>query len=203
MPSLTFQGLLTAVPAILIAITFHEYAHGKTAALLGDPTPGRYGRLTLNPLAHLDPIGTLMLLVARFGWAKPVPVNPFYFTGNRRRGMLLVGLAGPAMNLVLAYLAAFGFKLAYNGSPLLQDFFRELLFVNLALAVFNLLPIPPLDGSKILQNLLPAGYSSFFYRLEAYGPLILLLCLATGLISRVMVPVVMTLLQLIVFLVGL
>lgn len=203
MPGLTLEGLLTAIPAILIAITFHEYAHGKVAALLGDPTPGRHGRLTLNPLAHLDPLGTLMLLVARFGWAKPVPVNPFYFSGNRRHGMLLVGLAGPAVNLVLACLAAFGFKLFNHSSPLLQSFFQELLFVNLALAVFNLLPIPPLDGSKVLENLLPANYGSFFYKLEAYGPLILLLCLATGLINRIMAPVVMTLLQLIVFMVGL
>lgn len=203
MPGLTLEGLITAVPAILIAITFHEYAHGKTAALLGDPTPGHYGRLTLNPMAHLDPLGTLMLLVARFGWAKPVPVNPMYFRGDRRRGMLLVSIAGPVMNLVLAYLAAFGFKLVFNVSPFLQSFFQELLFINLALAVFNLIPIPPLDGSKVLASLLPAGYRGFFYQLETYGPFILLLLLATGLLSRIIVPIVMTLLQLIVFMVGL
>lgn len=202
MPGITLEGLITAVPAILIAITFHEYAHGKTAALLGDPTPGHYGRLTLNPMAHLDPLGTLMLLVARFGWAKPVPVNPTFFRGNRRRGILLVSIAGPVMNLVLAYLAAFGLKLVLNGPPLWQSFFQELLFINLALAVFNLIPIPPLDGSKVLASLLPANYSGFFYQLEAYGPFILLLFLATGLLSRIIVPIVMTLLQLIIFMVG-
>lgn len=202
MPMLSLEGMITLIPAILIAITFHEYAHGKVAALLGDPTPGQHGRLTLNPLAHLDPIGTLMLLVARFGWAKPVPVNPFFFRGNRRTGLLLVGLAGPMMNLVLAYLAAFGFKLVLGKSLLMQNFFQDLLFINLALAVFNLIPLPPLDGSKILANLLPVKHASFFYQLEAYGPIILLVLLATGVLSRIITPSVIFLLQLIFVMIG-
>lgn len=202
MPMLSLEGLITLIPAILIAITFHEYAHGKAAALLGDPTPAQHGRLTLNPLAHLDPIGTLMLLVARFGWAKPVPVNPFFFRGNRRRGILLVSVAGPLMNLVLAYLAAFGFKLVWGKSLLWQTFFQELLFINLALAVFNLIPLPPLDGSKILANLLPAEYSYSFMKLEAYGPIILLVLLATGILSRIITPTVIFLFQLIFVMVG-
>ncbi|NLL18757.1 MAG: site-2 protease family protein [Clostridia bacterium] len=202
MPMFSLEGLITLIPAILIAITFHEYAHGKVAALLGDPTPAQHGRLTLNPLAHLDPLGTLMLLVARFGWAKPVPVNPFFFRGNRRKGMLWVGLAGPLMNLVLAYLAAFGLKIVFGKSLLLQNFFQELLFINLALAVFNLIPLPPLDGSKILANLLPAEYTSFFMKIEAYGPIILLVLLATGLLSRIITPTVIFLLQLIFVAVG-
>ena len=108
---------ITFIPAILVAITFHEYAHGKTAALLGDPTPGSQGRLTLNPLAHLDFLGTLMLLTVHFGWAKPVQVNPVYFRGDRRKGLLLVSLSGPLMNLVLAYLAAFAWRLTPSSSP--------------------------------------------------------------------------------------
>lgn len=200
MPAL--EGLITLVPAILIAITFHEYAHGKTAALLGDPTPGQYGRLTLNPLAHLDPVGTLMLLVARFGWAKPVPVNPYFFRGDRRKGMLLVSLAGPLMNLVLAYLAAFGLKLVLGTSWLLQSFFQELLFINLALAIFNLIPIPPLDGSKILANLLPREFGSIFMQLESYGPIILIIFLVTGMFSRIITPGILFGLKIITTLVG-
>lgn len=196
------ESLITLIPAILIAITFHEYAHGKTAALLGDPTPGQYGRLTLNPLAHLDPVGTLMLIVARFGWAKPVPVNPYFFRGDRRKGMLLVSLAGPLMNLVLAYLAAFGLKITWGQSYLLQNFFQELLWINMALAIFNLIPVPPLDGSKILANLLPARYGSFFMQLESYGPMLLLLLLVTGVIGKILIPGVYLGLKIITSLVG-
>lgn len=179
---------ITFIPAILVAITFHEYAHGKTAALLGDPTPGSQGRLTLNPMAHLDLLGTLMLLTVHFGWAKPVQVNPIYFRGDRRRGMLLVGLAGPLMNLVLAYLAAFGWRLTPPSNPVLATFFVQLLWINVALAVFNLIPVPPLDGSKILANLLPRRSAMFFYQLESYGPIILLLLLVTGLVGRILTP---------------
>lgn len=117
--------------------------------------------------------------------------------------MLLVGLAGPLMNLVLAYLAAFGLKLVVGQSLLWQNFFKELLFINLALAVFNLIPLPPLDGSKILANLLPAESAVSLMRLEAYGPIILLVLLATGLLSRIITPTVLFLLQLILVMVGL
>ena len=188
--------LLITIPAILIAITFHEYAHGKTAALLGDPTPKAQGRLTLNPLAHLDPLGTLMLLVARFGWAKPVQVNPLYFRGDRQRGMLLVALAGPLMNLVLAYLAAVGLRLAiYSGSLYVIFFLQTLIAINVYLAVFNLLPIPPLDGSKILAGLLPKSSLGFFYQLQTYGTLILILGLVTGIFWQVIGPVATAILK--------
>lgn len=203
MPSFNLESLITLIPAILIAITFHEYAHGKTAALLGDPTPGQYGRLTLNPMAHLDPIGTLMLLVARFGWAKPVPVNPYYFRGNRRKGMLLVGLAGPLMNLVLAYLAAVALKLLWGTNLLVQNFLQELLWINVALAVFNLIPVPPLDGSKILANLLPGKFEGFFMQMESYGTILLLLLLATGLLGKILMPGVYFVLTIIAFMAGL
>ncbi|MGI6552791.1 MAG: site-2 protease family protein [Clostridia bacterium] len=181
---------ITFIPAILVAITFHEYAHGKTAALLGDPTPGSQGRLTLNPLAHLDFLGTLMLLTVHFGWAKPVQVNPVYFRGDRRKGLLLVSLSGPLMNLVLAYLAAFAWRLTPSSSPMLATFFAQLLWINVALALFNLIPVPPLDGSKILANLLPRSSAMFFYQLESYGPLILLLLLVTGLVGKILAPAI-------------
>jgi len=103
-------SMLYTFPVILIALTVHEFSHGYAAHLLGDPTPKQQGRLTLNPLPHLDPLGTLMMLVARFGWAKPVQVNPFYFKGNRQRGMLLVALAGPLSNVLVAFVGA----LLYN-----------------------------------------------------------------------------------------
>ena len=186
MPFSNWQGLLVAIPAILVAITFHEYAHGKVAFLLGDQTAKYQGRLTLNPFAHLDPIGTLLLVVAGFGWAKPVQVNPMQFRGDKKRGMMLVGFAGPLMNLVLGYLSAVALKLILTtgysgtGASYLQQFFYLLLFYNVVLAIFNLLPIPPLDGSKILGGLLPYKYTGFLDILERYGFIILLILIMTG-----------------------
>ncbi|NLO89696.1 MAG: site-2 protease family protein [Clostridia bacterium] len=182
--------MIAAIPAVLIAITFHEYAHGKMASIFGDPTPESQGRLTLNPMAHLDPIGTLLLFLAGFGWAKPVQVNPFYFRGDRKKIMMLVSLAGPMMNLVLACLSAVGLRLLGLFSPgmgtftiYLHIFLKLLLFYNVVLAIFNLIPVPPLDGSKILGGLLPEKYSEVLYSLEQYGPLILLLLIFTGVID--------------------
>ncbi len=183
------SGLMAGIPAILIAITFHEYAHGKTAAILGDPTPGYQGRLSLNPLNHLDPLGTLMLLVAGFGWAKPVQVNPYHFQGDRNRGMMMVALAGPVMNLTLAYLAAVAYRLSGGFSPFLNTFLFYLMWFNAMLAVFNLIPLPPLDGSKVLAGLSRQG-ARLIYQLEGYGPLVLLLLLATGMLSKILRPAV-------------
>ncbi len=156
--------------AVLLAITLHELAHGYVAYQLGDNTAKAAGRLTLNPLAHLDPIGALMMLIAGFGWAKPVPVNPFFFKGNRRKGMMLVSVAGPAVNLIVAYIA-YAIFVAGNGfyhSPFMYQFLNYCIILNVYLAVFNLIPVPPLDGSKILAGFLPGIMSKFMPAQRAY-----------------------------------
>ncbi len=160
---------------------------------LGDPTAKYQGRLTLNPMAHLDPVGALMLVLFRFGWAKPVIVNPNYFK-DRRRGMLLVSLAGPLANIGVAWI----FRLLLGILPsffslriglVLRQFILLNIALNLGLAAFNLIPIPPLDGSKILAGLLPARYELTFHRVESYGPVLLLVLLFTGLAGRLMSPI--------------
>lgn len=190
------------IPALIIAMSFHEYAHGKVASMLGDPTPEQHGRLTLNPIKHVDPVGLLMLIVVRFGWAKPVPVNPLYFRGDRRRGMLKVSVAGPATNFILALVAGIGSALCilllYRGMEFaihLALFFEYLLMYNVYLGVFNLLPVPPLDGSKILFSILPPKYSQVMYTLEQYGFLILMLILVTGLHQYFLTPIAGTLMN--------
>jgi len=179
--------------AILLALSIHEAAHAFAANALGDPTAKDEGRLTLNPLAHLDPLGTIMFFLVRFGWGKPVPVNPRYFR-NVRRDSAVVSLAGPASNLLLAVIAFFLLALlapqvmrVANAEQLLftrgigvqiQAFliqvFANLLFVNLGLMAFNLLPIAPLDGSKIVQMFIPPAYEEAYDRYLAYGPYILI-----------------------------
>lgn len=174
--------LLLAVPAILVALTFHEYAHAYVAYRLGDPTAKYMGRLTLNPLAHLDPMGTIMIFLIHFGWAKPVPVDPRHLT-HPRRDMMWISAAGPLMNMVLALVSgiairifiALGYGHAYPGSTvaLVFQMLYFSMYINLALAFFNLLPIPPLDGSKIFAGFLPRKYDATLYMLETRGPMIL------------------------------
>ena len=188
------ERLIYVIPAIIIALTFHEYAHARIAYAFGDPTAKNEGRMTLNPLKHLDPIGTLLLIFAGFGWAKPVPVNPFYFQGNRKRKMLLVSLGGPAMNLLEALVGAICFALIYNFAPYSNvtiyflNFFLYFLQINVVLAVFNILPIPPLDGSKILGALLPDKCFKFILSIERYGFLILLVLVLFGLTEKILMP---------------
>lgn len=176
MPDLT--TLLLLVPPILAALTVHEFAHGWAAWRLGDPTARIAGRLTLNPLAHLDPIGTVMLFLFYFGWAKPVPVNP-YNLRHPKTDMIWVSLAGPASNILLAAI------LGYIIHPLLVwdviDPFGVIyqmltlgVFINLMLAFFNLLPIPPLDGSKVVAGLLPNRHLIWWEQIERYGFLIII-----------------------------
>lgn len=182
------EDALWRLPALIGAIVFHEYAHARVAFALGDPTPKYQGRLTLNPLAHLDPIGLLMLWLFRFGWAKPVHVNPYYFA-DRRRGMLLVGLAGPATNVVLAFVAITILLLVPfpYGSPWVRLLLQFRLY-NVILAVFNMIPVPPLDGSRILAGLVPAAGADFLDRLERHGWLILILLIWTGAIGMIITP---------------
>jgi Zn-dependent protease len=187
--SLNPQFLLLFVPVLLLALTLHEFAHAWTAARFGDPTPQRAGRLSLNPLKHLDPLGTLFLLVAHFGWAKPVPVNPRYFTHPRAE--LWVSLAGIIANLLQAVLYAAIWHLFLQASPmgelrLVQGLVVLGVMLNLSLALFNLLPIFPLDGSHVLTQLLPRAHA-FRFRVfsERYGAMILLALLALGYVSDV------------------
>jgi len=148
------------VVALIVAATVHEYAHAYVADRLGDPTPRAQGRLTLNPLAHLDPVGALLILIFRFGWAKPVPINPANFT-NWRRDTMLVAAAGPLANITLLFIVGIPYKLglldigAAAAAMPIDRLLQVMLQINAMLAVFNLIPIPPLDGSKILMGLLP------------------------------------------------
>ena len=173
--------LIARMVVLLIAFTVHELAHAVTADYLGDPTPRRQGRITLNPIAHLDPIGTLMLLVSGFGWAKPVMVQPYNLRGNPRTSMAIVAAAGPISNVIMAVLAAIPMRamvgtIAPSGQflPSLPVLLGQFVFINLILALFNLIPVPPLDGSKILGGILPSEMAYQLRALEQYGFLILL-----------------------------
>lgn len=182
------NDLLMRIPALLIAITFHEYAHARMAFAWGDPTAKYQGRMTLNPLAHLDPIGLLMLILFRFGWARPVPINPFNFR-DRRKGLFWVSLAGPGTNLLLGLLFTFVLFALKPSYPLVTAIFYNLIIYNIFLAVFNVIPLPPLDGSKILASLLPSRYLSFYQTVEPYGPFLLVILLVSGLLTLILLPV--------------
>ena len=176
------ERIAIMVPGFLFAITIHEFSHGYIAYRRGDPTAKMMGRLSLNPLVHLDILGSIMLVFVGFGWARPVPVNP-YNLRDPKRDMIWVSFAGPAANLLSAFF--FGLILrVYLGTgggldfqtPFVGVFLRMLIFavqINIILAIFNMFPIPPLDGSKILFGLLPPQEESFYYRMERYGPLVL------------------------------
>lgn len=164
------------IPAILIALTFHEYAHGWIAYKLGDNTARDQGRLTLNPIQHLDLLGTLMLLAGPFGWAKPVPVNGRNFS-NPKRDILLVSLAGPVSNIILALIFGYSMRILYSfypeaiAIPHLQSFFQLVILLNIGISFFNLIPIPPLDGSNILMGLLPNRLIPGYIKNTRYLPM--------------------------------
>ncbi|AIG26160.1 site-2 protease family protein [Brevibacillus sp. 7WMA2] len=176
------------VIAFVIAFSMHEWAHAFIAYRLGDNTAKNEGRLTLNPIPHLDPFGLLMILFGPFGWARPVPFNPYNFRGNKRLGIVYVAAAGPFINLVLAFF--FSFLWFYIQTPFWVDLMASwpakgieavsltlqyCIVINCAMLVFNMLPIAPLDGSKILRYILPQKCSGFFDKLDLYGPWLLLL----------------------------
>ena len=176
------QTLLLIAPPILLALTFHEYAHAFVANMYGDDTAKLRGRLTLNPIRHLDPLGTIMIFLVHFGWAKPVPVNPLKLK-NPKKDMLWISAAGPLANMVLALVSGILLRLIFAtiGKPDQHSITGLLIFmmimslqINLALAIFNVLPIAPLDGSKILFGLLPSKHEGKIYFLERYGPFILI-----------------------------
>jgi Zn-dependent protease len=169
------EDLFIRVAAIIVAITVHEFNHAFVAHALGDLTPKLQGRLTLNPLSHLDPIGTALLFIAQFGWGKPVQFNPYNLRINPAIGSAAVSFAGPLANILLAIALYLPFRMGLRlGSPELTQFLSVCLQINIALAAFNLIPIPPLDGFGVLQGLLPGRMSLALEPLRTYGPIILL-----------------------------
>ena len=182
---LTLPTLISRIFVLLTAFAVHEFAHAWAADRFGDPTPRSMGRLTLNPLAHLDPIGSLMLVAVGFGWAKPVPVNPYALARRSSSAMMWVSLAGPISNLLMALIAAIPFKLglvsgfgAFTNQgtvlPTLDYFLYEFVYINLVLMLFNLIPIFPLDGEKVLEYFLPASGARALENIRPYGPMILM-----------------------------
>jgi Zn-dependent protease len=189
-------------PPLLLALTVHEFAHGYVAFRLGDPTAKASGRLTLNPLKHLDPLGTLAFFVFHFGWAKPVPVNPVYFK-DPQKDMLWVALAGPATNLALAVVSALMVKavvllarsIPYSalGEAILVPLNSTLIasvWINLVLCIFNFLPIPPLDGSQILAGILPENFARPYAFIQRYGFILLLILAVSGILSKLIIPMI-------------
>ena len=178
--------LIILLPTLVFSLCFHEFSHGYIAYRLGDHTAERNGRLTLNPFAHLDPIGSLMILFVGFGWAKPVPVNPINFS-NPRIDMIKVAFAGPASNLLLAFIAGSINRFAnYNdffNNVILESTLFFFIYINIALAVFNMLPVAPLDGSQIFGNIISKNNPDLAWKLQMYGPKILLIAILIGLLT--------------------
>lgn len=195
-----FLNLILTLPAVLLAISVHETAHGYAAYKMGDPTAKYSGRLSLNPLAHFDLIGFLCMLFFHFGWAKPVPINPDNFK-DRKKGVILVSLAGPVSNLAMAIISAVilgivgkftGFAALFSnvtslkGLNVLIVMLYYCIIINVGLMIFNLIPIPPLDGSRVLTEFLPGRIKYKFYRYERYSFLVLLLIIYTGILDPIL-----------------
>lgn len=199
--SSTIQQISILVLPILLAVTLHEVAHGWVADRLGDPTPRLMGRLTLNPIKHLDLVGTLVFFFTRMiGWAKPVPINPLMFK-DARKDMMWVALAGPMTNILMAVVLAIALRLLLQlplpAFPLLLKIFVPLMLmlkvgvvINLGLAIFNIIPIPPLDGSKVLAGLLPPEKAEVFAKIEPYGFLILIFLIVARVVETFIFPVI-------------
>jgi Zn-dependent protease len=176
---LGFSEIIKIIFAIIVGLTVHEWAHALTALKLGDPTPRKTGRLTLNPLKHIDPIGFILLIVAGFGWAKPVQIDHAYLQYPKRDD-ILISLAGPLSNLALAFIVTALFKLTllimpFASETILQEIiitFTWFIYINLGLFIFNMIPLPPLDGSHVLLNLFPEKYQKMVYSYFRYSSLL-------------------------------
>ena len=186
----SLTGLIAGLPGLVIALVIHEYAHAKAADVMGDFTPRMTGRLTLNPMAHIDPIGLIMLLVVRFGWAKPVMINARNFR-NWRQGELLVAVAGPVANLIVAFISLLAmavlFKLGMFSEGVRLVLSMMVLF-NINFAIFNMLPLPPLDGSKVLMVLLPGRLAYKLMSLKRYSFIILIFLMMTPFLTMILIP---------------
>ncbi len=200
MPNLSLYSILIHIPGILIGLSFHEFAHAFMSDRMGDPTPRSQGRLTLSPIPHIDIIGFLLILIAGFGWAKPVQVNPRYYK-NPKRDDILVSIAGPITNLIVAFVFTILLKILYiyalSGSisydnikilGILEDIFRYAISINIILFLFNLIPLPPLDGFHVLSNLVSSRYYKLLHYLEQYSTIILIIIIVTPAISFVLGP---------------
>ncbi|MCL4561895.1 MAG: site-2 protease family protein [Chloroflexi bacterium] len=186
--NLNLPTLISRVIVLVIAFTVHEFAHAAVATAFGDETPRMNGRLTLNPLPHLDVVGSLLLLVAGFGWAKPVPINPYALQRRSRAAVMWVSLAGPLSNLLMAILGAIPWRLnLISFAPSTSKIFPsvgqvvlEFIIINLTLMLFNLIPIAPLDGEKVAEYFFPPSWAQFMDKIRPYGPMILLLIVFLG-----------------------
>lgn len=187
-----WMGLLYSLPAVLLALSVHEAAHAYAAFKAGDPTARNLGRLTLSPLKHLDPIGLFCLLFFGFGWAKPVPINPRNFK-NYKRDTIMVSLAGIITNLILSFIAFGVYAIMVSGFGFTNIIFQEIMIpiivLNITLAFFNILPIPPLDGSHVLEVFLPPKAARVMSMISRYGFLILIALLATGILRTMLMNV--------------
>jgi len=192
---------LISIPGLFIAIIFHELAHGYIAYKLGDPTAKQAGRLTLNPIAHMDPIGFISMLIFRFGWAKPVPINPIYFK-RRKLDTILVSVAGPISNFIMAIISGLIISSGIIKNSIILEILVITLWYNIMLGVFNLLPFPPLDGSKILASLLPTKYEYMFYKYEKPLHLILIILIISNTIDKMLTPLINMSLNLILRIIG-
>ena len=177
------EVLALLIPVLLFALVFHEFSHGWVANKLGDPTAKHQGRLTLNPLVHLDPFGSMMILFVGFGWAKPVPVDSRYLA-NPRTDMMKIAFAGPASNLLLAFIGGMLIRITGYMGPLtsMLIIFTQ---INISLAVFNMIPIPPLDGSQIFSGIMLQRNPQLVMKLQMYGPQILLGLILFGMLTGV------------------
>lgn len=190
MLGLNLPTIISLAITLIIAITVHEFAHAYTADLLGDPTPRGQGRITLNPLKHLDPFGSILFIITGFGWGRPVMTNPYNLRPPIRNSMAIVAAAGPFSNLILALIAAIPIRFGVFNTfdlpgiegilPSLSGFVQLFILVNIGLLLFNLIPIPPLDGYKIALGVLPYEMANGLSRIEQYGPMILMLLLMSG-----------------------